>query len=78
MAWMPDGTLYATLTERQGTRAGWTIYTDGRAPMRHGLVPFARANYRIAADGTRGSAAVTDTRTDAWLLTGWDPDSARR
>jgi serine/threonine protein kinase len=78
VAWMPDGTLYATLTERQGTRAGWTIYTDGRPPVRHGLVPFARATYRITADGTRGSVAVTDTRTDAWLLTGWDRDSARR
>ena len=74
VAWMPDGTLYGTLTERQGTRAGWTIYTDGRPAVRHGLVPFARATYRITADGTRGSAAVTDERTDAWLLTNWDPE----
>ncbi len=73
VAWMPDGTLYATLTESQGSRAGWTIPTDGRPPVRHGLVPFPRATYRITADGTRGSAAVTDLRTDAWLLTGWDP-----
>ena len=73
VAWMPDGTLYATFTESQGTRAGWTIPTDGRPPVRHGLVPFPRAVYRITADGTRGSAAVTDERTDAWLLTGWDP-----
>jgi hypothetical protein len=71
-AWMPDGTLYATLTESQGTRAGWTIHTDGRPPVRHGLVPFPQATYRITADGTRGSAAVIDARTDAWLLTGWD------
>ncbi|HSE95761.1 MAG TPA: hypothetical protein VLD61_07695, partial [Methylomirabilota bacterium] len=73
VAWMPDGTLYATFTESQGTRAGWTIHTDGRPPVRHGLVPFPIATYRITADGTRGSAAVTDERTDAWLLTGWDP-----
>jgi Tol biopolymer transport system component len=73
VAWMPDGTLYATFTERQGTRAGWTIPTDGRPPVRHGLVPFPRAVYRISADGTRGSAAITDERSDAWLLTGWDP-----
>jgi hypothetical protein len=73
VAWMPDGTLYATFTESQGSRAGWTIPTDGRPPVRHGLVPFPRATYRITADGTRGSAGVTDERTDAWLLTGWDP-----
>jgi hypothetical protein len=73
VAWMPDGTLYATPTERQGTRAGWTIYTDGRPPVRHGLLPFARATFRITADGTKASALVTDSRTDAWLLTGWDP-----
>ena len=72
VAWMPDGTIYATFTERVGTRAGWTIHTDGRPPIRHGLVPFPLATYRITADGTRGSAAVTDVRTDAWLLTGWD------
>lgn len=73
VAWMPDGTLYATFTESQGTRAGWTIPTDGRPPVRHGLVPFPQATYRITTDGTRGSAAVTDLRTDAWVLTGWDP-----
>ena len=73
VAWLPDGSLYGTLTERQGTRAGWTIPTDGRPPARHGLLPFPQATYRITADGTLGSAAVTDTRTDAWLLTNWDP-----
>ncbi len=75
VAWMPDGSLYATLTERQGTRAGWSIYTDGRPPVRHGLVPFARATYRIAADGIRGSALVTDLTSDAWLLHDWDPEA---
>ena len=74
-AWMPDGTLYAMITERQGTRAGYTIFTDGRPAVRHGLVPFARATYRLSADGTRGSALVVDTQTDAWLLTGWDPEA---
>ena len=73
VAWLPDGSLYGTLTERQGTRAGWIIPTDGRPAVRHGLVPFAEATYRIATDGIRGSAAVIDQRTDAWLLTGWDP-----
>ncbi len=75
VAWLPDGSLYATLTERQGTRAGWTIYTDSRPPVRHGLVPFARATYRIAADGIRGSALVTDLTSDAWLLHDWDPEA---
>jgi len=75
--WLSDGSILLPVYETAWTTALYRVPSEGGTPERLGLLPISNGSYRFSADGRRGIIRVSERRTDAFVVRGFEAAVAR-